>query len=264
VLSCAQLNRSVAAAQPAAHKMGVAELHGMLRRKLASEALGTGMLLVSVVGSGIMGERLASGISAIALLANSLATGAALLVLILIFGPISGAHFNPAVTLSDAWRGGLAWQHVPGYIGAQIFGAFCGVALANMMFALPPFSASTHVRSGGGLLLSEAFATFGLLATIWGCTEVRSSFTPFAVSAYITGAYWFTSSTSFANPAVTLARAATDTFSGIGPANVPAFIGAQLTGAALATFVFHWLHPIAPLAASAPVIPRAVDENYEK
>jgi glycerol uptake facilitator-like aquaporin len=236
----------------------------MLRLKLASEALGTGMLVVAVVGSGIMGERLSSGISAIALLANSLATGAALFALISVFAPISGAHFNPVVTLSDAWRGGLAWQHVPGYIGAQIFGALCGVALANMMFALPPFSASTHVRSGGSLLLSETFATFGLLATIWGCTKVRSNFSPFAVAAYITGAYWFTSSTSFANPAVTLARAATDTFSGIRPVDVPAFIGAQLIGAALATLLFQWLHKAVPPAARVAVIRQAVEESYEK
>ena len=213
------------------------------------------MLLVAVVGSGIMGDRLASGNSAVALLANSLATGAALIPLILVFGPISGAHFNPAVTLSDAWQGGVSWRFVPAYIGAQFLGALCGVALANTMFDLPPLFASTHIRSGGGLLLSEAFATFGLVATIWGCAKTRSNFTSFAVAAYITGAYWFTSSTSFANPAVTLARSATDTFAGIRPVDVAPFIGAQLIGAALATALFHWLR--------APGI-QTVEENYEK
>ena len=228
---------------------------GSLQRKLAAEALGTGMLLVAVVGSGIMGERLASGNSAVALLANSLATGAALIPLILVFGPISGAHFNPAVTLSDAWQGGVSWRWVPAYIGAQFLGALCGVALANTMFDLPPLFASTHIRSGGGLLLSEGFATFGLVATIWGCAKARSNFTSFAVAAYITGAYWFTSSTSLANPAVTLARSATDTFSGIRPVDVAPFIGAQLIGAALATALFRWLR--------APGV-QTVGENYEQ
>jgi glycerol uptake facilitator-like aquaporin len=235
--------------------MDAAAPRGSLQRKLAAEALGTGMLLVAVVGSGIMGDRLASGNSAVALLANSLATGAALIPLILVFGPISGAHFNPAVTLSDAWQGGVSWRYVPAYIGAQFLGALCGVALANTMFDLPPLFASAHIRSGGGLLLSEAFATFGLVVTIWGCAKARSSFTSFAVAAYITGAYWFTSSTSFANPAVTLARSATNTFAGIRPVDVAPFIGAQLIGAALATALFHWLR--------APGI-QTVEENYEQ
>jgi glycerol uptake facilitator-like aquaporin len=214
-----------------------------LKRRLVAEAMGTGMLLIAVVGSGIMGERLASGNAAITLLANSLATGAALVTLILMFGGISGAHFNPAVTLSSAWEGGVPWRDAAPYIGAQILGAFGGVALANMMFGLPAFVASTHVRTGGALWLSEAIATFGLLATIHGCVRLRSGVVGFAVAAYIVGAYWFTASTSFANPAVTLARAATDTFSGIRPADVPAFIGAQCVGAGLATALFRWLIP---------------------
>jgi len=214
-----------------------------MNRKLVSEGVGTALLLVAVVGSGIMGERLSGGNLAVALLGNSLATGAALVTLILVFGPISGAHFNPVVTLSDAWQGEMPWRHVPSYIAVQVVGAFCGVALANAMFELPPFFASTHIRSGGAQLLSESLATFGLLATIRGCVRLRPNAVPFAVAAYITGAYWFTSSTSFANPAVTLARSATNTFSGIRPTDVPGFIGAQLLGAALATVLFQWLVP---------------------
>ena len=214
----------------------------MLRRA-AAEALGTAFLLAAVVGSGIMGERLAGGNIAIALLANTLATGAMLVALILTFGPISGAHLNPAVTLADAWQGGLAWREAPGYLAAQIAGAFGGVAAAHAMFGEPVFRASRHARAGGAQLFSEFVATFGLLAVIWGCARLRTSAVPFAVGAYITGAYWFTASTSFANPAVTLARSASDTFAGIRPTDAPGFIAAELAGAAAATLVFRWLAP---------------------
>jgi glycerol uptake facilitator-like aquaporin len=177
-----------------------------LSRKVVAEALGTAFLLATVVGSGIMGERLAAGNVAVALLANTIATGAGLVALILTFGPISGAHLNPAVTLTDASQGGLPWHHVPVYIGAQLVGAFIGVAAAHIMFSEALFSASQHVRSGTPQLFSEFIATFGLLSVIWGCVRLRSDAVPFAVGAYITAAYWFTASTSFANPAVTLAR----------------------------------------------------------
>ena len=184
-------------------------------RRVAAEAIGTAGLLAAVVGSGIMGERLAGGNVAIALLANTLATGAMLVALILTFGPISGAHLNPAVTLADALQGGLAWPEVPGYLVAQLVGGFAGVAVANLMFGEPVISVSRHARAGGAQLFSEFVATFGLLSVIWGCSRLRASAVPFAVGAYITGAYWFTASTSFANPAVTLARSASDTFAGI-------------------------------------------------
>jgi glycerol uptake facilitator-like aquaporin len=227
----------------------------MLLRKLVAEALGTSLLLATVVGSGIMGERLAGGNVAIALLANTIATGAGLVALILTFGPISGAHFNPAVTLADASQGGLPWREVPGYLAAQVVGAFGGVAIAHVMFeerAL--FFASRHERSGVAQMVSELVATFGLLAVIWGCARRRPGLVPFAVGAYITAAYWFTSSTSFANPAVTLARAASDTFAGIRPVDAPGFIVAQLAGAAAATALFRWLVPALPTVA-----PRVVD-----
>jgi glycerol uptake facilitator-like aquaporin len=217
-----------------------------LARKLVAEALGTAFLLAIVVGSGIMAERLAGGNVALALLANTLATGAGLVVLILIFGPISGAHFNPAVTLADAWLGGVSWQLVPSYLLAQIVGAFAGVAAAHGMFDLPLFFASQHVRTGPSQWWSEFIATFGLLAVIWGTVRQRASAVPFAVGLYITAAYWFTASTSFANPAVTLARAASDTFAGIRPLDAPGFIVAQLLGAFAATALFRWLTPVLP------------------
>jgi glycerol uptake facilitator-like aquaporin len=219
------------------------------RRRVVAEAAGTALLLATVVGSGIMGERLAGGNVAIALLANTLATGAVLVALILTFGPISGAHFNPAVTLADASQGGLAWRDVPAYIAAQVIGAFAGVAAAHVMFEVPLFFASRHVRSGPAQAFSEFVATFGLLSVIWGCARLRSDAVPFAVAAYITAAYWFTASTSFANPAVTLARSASDTFAGIRPADAPAFIVAQLLGAAAATGLFRWLVPALPTSA---------------
>lgn len=221
-----------------------------LRRRIVAESLGAAMLLAAVVGSGIMGERLAGGNVAIALLANTLATGAALLALILTFGPISGAHFNPVVTLADAWQGGLSWREVPAYITAQITGAFAGVAAAHLMFGLPLFFASRHQRAGSAQMFGEFVATFGLLAVIRGCAGVRSrsslfAAVPLAVAAYISAAYWFTSSTSFANPAVTLARSMSDTFAGIRPLDVPGFILAQLGGAGAATLLFTWLLPSA-------------------
>jgi glycerol uptake facilitator-like aquaporin len=202
-----------------------------------------------------MGERLAAGNVAIALLANTLATGAALVALILTFGPISGAHFNPAVTLADASQGGLPWRDVPAYLIAQIIGAFAGVAVAHVMFELPLFFASRHARGGAAQIFSEFVATFGLLAVIWGCARRRSSAIPFAVAAYITAAYWFTASTSFANPAVTLARSATDTFAGIRPVDAAGFIVAQLFGAGAATALFRWLVPDLPEVAESIVMP---------
>jgi glycerol uptake facilitator-like aquaporin len=227
-----------------------------LARKLVAEFVGTLLLLATVVGSGIMGERLAGGNVAVALLANTLATGAALVALILTFGPISGAHLNPAVTLADASQGGLPWSEVPLYLLAQCAGAILGVATADLMFDLPAFSLSQHARSGPSQLLSEFVATFGLLAVIWGCSRKRSSTAvPFAVGGYITAAYWFTASTSFANPAVTLARSLTDTFSGIRPIDAPGFIAAQLVGAAAATALFRWLVPTLPATAEQVVVP---------
>ncbi|MCA1564482.1 MAG: aquaporin [Acidobacteria bacterium] len=227
---------------------------------MTAEACGTALLLAAVVGSGIMGERLAGGNVAVALLANTLATGAALVALILTFGPVSGAHFNPAVTLADASQGGLAWRDAAAYLAAQVAGAFAGVAAAHLMFGEPLFSASRHARGGGGQVFAEAVATFGLLSVVWGCARTRSAAVPFAVAAYITSAYWFTSSTSFANPAVTLARSFTDTFAGIRPADAPAFMIAQLAGAAAATALFRWLVPALPEdAAAAVVVPHSGD-----
>jgi glycerol uptake facilitator-like aquaporin len=227
-----------------------------LARRSIAEGLGTALLLAAVVGSGIMGERLSGGSVGLALLANTVATGAALVALIVTFGAISGAHFNPAVTLADATQGGIAWRDVPAYVGAQVVGAFAGVATAHVMFEEPVFSASTHARSGGAQLVSEFVATFGLLAVIWGSVRRRPSTVPFAVGAYITAAYWFTSSTSFANPAVTLARAASNTFAGIRPIDAPGFVVAQLLGAASATLLFRWLVPKLADVTEGTGIPR--------
>ena len=230
-----------------------------LSRRITAEGIGTALLVATVVGSGIMGERLAGGNVAVALLANTLATGSALVALILAFGAVSGAHFNPAVTLAVAAEGGLPWVEVAPYVGAQLSGGVVGVAIANLMFELPAFAFSGHPRHGAAQLLSETVATFGLLCVIWGCSRLRSSAAvAVAVGAYITAAYWFTASTSFANPAVTVARALTDTFSGIRPSDVPAFICAQLLGAALATGVFRWLIPTLP-AVAPRVVARARD-----
>ena len=223
---------------------------GNLLRRTAAEALGTALLLSTVVGSGIMGERLAGGNVAVALLANTLATGAGLVALILTFGPVSGAHLNPVVTLADAWQRGLAWRDVPAYVAAQVIGAVAGVMVAHVMFGEPLLTASQHAREGLPQLASEFVATFGLLSVIWGCSRSRPSATPFAVGAYITAAYWFTASTSFANPAVTLARSLTDTFSGIRPVDAPGFMLAQLGGAVAATLTFRWLAPALPRTAA--------------
>jgi glycerol uptake facilitator-like aquaporin len=223
-------------------------------KKATSEAVGTAFLLATVVGSGIMGERLAGGNVAIALLANTLATGAGLVALILTFGPISGAHFNPVVTLADAWEGTRPWTDVPGYVAAQLFGALLGVAVAHAMFGEAVFTASQHVRSGWAQLLSEFVATFGLLSVIGGVSRKSAQFTPFAVGAYITAAYWFTSSTSFANPAVTLARSLTNTFSGIRPGDAPGFIVAQIGGALAATALFRFLAPARRLEPELPSV----------
>jgi len=213
-----------------------------LARRAAAEALGSAFLLATVVGSGIMGERLAGGNAALALLANSTATGAALVALILALGPISGAHFNPAVTLAAAWERGLPWREVPHYLAAQLTGAIAGVVAANAMFELPAVSLSRHARHGPAQLLSESIATFGLLLVIRACAR-RSDSTAvaFAVGGYIAAAYWFTASTSFANPAVTIARALSDTFAGIRPADVPGFVAAQLAGAAAAIATARWM-----------------------
>ena len=223
-------------------------------RPVVAEFVGTALLLLAVVGSGIMAQRLCGNNIGLMLLANAIATGGALIALILAFGPISGAHFNPVVTLVDAWQGGVSWAHVGPYIVAQILGALAGTALANGMFGLPLVFPSHHVRSGAPLLVSEFVATFGLLATIWGCVRSRASATPYAVAAYIVGAYWFTPSTSFANPAVTVARSLTDTFAGIRPLDVPLFIIAQLLGAFAATALFAYLLPISKANAEAIVI----------
>ena len=221
-----------------------------------AEALGTAFLLAAVVGSGIMGEQLAGGNVAIALLANTLATGAALVALILTFGPISGAHFNPLVSLADASQSGITWAAAARYVVAQIVGALVGVAVAHLMFAKPVFAVSTHARSGISQAFSESVATFGLLSVIWGCSRRDPKLVAFAVGAYITGAYWFTASTSFANPAVTIARTLTDTFAGIRPADAPAFILAQVVGATGATIAFRWLVPALPNTAEQVVVPR--------
>jgi len=231
-------------------------MNASLSRRIVAEATGTAMLLAAVVGSGIMAERLSGGNQAIALLANAIATGAALVALILTFGPISGAHFNPAVTVADASQSGLAWREVPGYVIAQCVGAVLGVWTAHAMFEQQVFMLSRHARSGPAQIFSEFVATCGLLAVIWGCSRRRSSAVPFAVAAYITAAYWFTASTSFANPAVTFARALTDTFAGIRPIDVPGFMLAQFAGAMAATFLFRWLAPALPDTAPDIVMPR--------
>jgi glycerol uptake facilitator-like aquaporin len=211
-----------------------------------------------------MGDRLAGGNAAIALLANTIATGAALVVLISMFGPISGAHFNPAVTLADATQGGLLWHEVPGYIAAQALGGILGVWVAHLMFGEAVLQVSHHVRAGGGQLLSEFIASFGLLGVIWGCSRRRAEAVPVAVGLYITAAYWFTASTSFANPAVTLARSFTGTFSGIRPIDMPGFIVAQLAGALTATLLFRWLVPSLPSRAPAVVVPHAEEKEISR
>jgi len=219
-----------------------------LSRRLAAEFLGTAFLVAAVVGSGIMGERLAGGNVAVALLANTIATGAALVALILAFGPISGAHLNPAVSLADALEGGLPWKEIVPYISVQILGGIAGAIAAHLMFGLPVVSLSRHTRGGPALMFSEFVATFGLLAVIRGSSQLGLKVVAFSVGAYITAAYWFTASTSFANPAVTIARSLSDTFSGIRPLDVPFFLLSQIAGALAATLLFRWLVPRPPLA----------------
>ena len=228
-----------------------------LRARLTAEFVGSAFLVAAVIGSGIMGERLAGGNVAIALLANTIATGAALVALILTFGPISGAHLNPAVTVADAIEHGIAWPDALAYIVVQCAGGVAGAIIAHLMFGLRWYSISTHPRHGWSLVLSEFVATFGLLSVIWGCSRLRSGAVPFAVASYITAAYWFTASTSFANPAVTLARSLSDTFAGIRPPDVPLFIVAQIMGAVSATFLFRWLVPNLSVYADHVVVPHS-------
>jgi glycerol uptake facilitator-like aquaporin len=226
-----------------------------LPRRAVAEFTGTLFLVAAVVGSGVMAERLANGNVALALLANTMATGAALVALIFTFGGISGAHFNPVVTVMDALERGLSWRETPHYIAAQIFGGIGGAVVAHLMFGLPPISLSHHTRSGGSQVFSEFVATFGLLSVIWGCSRLRSNAVPFAVGAYITAAYWFTASTSFANPAVTIARSVSDTFAGIQPIDVPGFVAAQFLGAFAATILFRWLVPNLQAGAKEIILP---------
>jgi glycerol uptake facilitator-like aquaporin len=230
-----------------------------LRPRIVAEFLGTAFLVAAVVGSGIMAERLSAGNIALALLANTTATGAALVALILTFGPISGAHLNPVVSLADAIEGGLAWSETLPYIGAQTIGGVCGTITAHAMFGLPVVSLSRHIRAGPAQFLSEFIATFGLLSVIWGCSRSRSSIVPFAVGSYITAAYWFTSSTSFANPAVSIARCLSDTFAGIRPGDVPLFVVAQFAGGIAATILFRWLVPSLPSGAKDVVVPHGAE-----
>ena len=211
------------------------------QQRVASEFLGTAFLLATVIGSGIMAQRLSGGNDALALLCNTLPTGAILTVLILIFGPVSGAHFNPAVSCAFAIRGDMPWSEAGAYLLAQLGGALVGVWAAHLMFELPVWQFSTHVRTGSGQWVAEAVATFGLLLTILGCVARASGAVAYAVGLYITAAYWFTASTSFANPAVTLARSLSDTFAGIAPAGVVAFIVAQFAGMLAAVSLGYWL-----------------------
>jgi glycerol uptake facilitator-like aquaporin len=234
-----------------------------LSRRLVAEGVGTAILLAAIVGSGIMGDRLSGGNVAIALLANTVATGAALVSLILTFGSISGAHFNPAVSFADASQGGLSWTEAGWYATAQVAGAVVGTGAADRMFDLPMYSWSRHVRAGGSQAFSETIATFGLLAVIWGCSRRRSTAVPFAVGAYITSAYWFTASTSFANPAVTIARALTNTFAGIRLTDVPMFLVAQAFGATFATVLFRWLVPSLPETADVVLLPHAATRGSD-
>jgi len=220
-----------------------------LARRVVAEYVGTAFLVAAVIGSGIMGDRLANGNVALALLANTVATGAALVALIIAFGPVSGAHLNPVVSLMDALEGGLPWAETPHYLAGQFLGGITGAVAAHGMFGLSMISLSAHARSGSAQVFSEFVATFGLMCVIWGASRHRSSAVPFAVGAYITAAYWFTASTSFANPAVTIARCLSDTFAGIRPRDVPWFVVAQLLGGFAATLLFRWLVPGLPARA---------------
>ena len=232
----------------------------LLSRRLVAEFLGTLLLVAAVLGSGIMAERLANGNVALALLANTIATGAALVALILAFGHISGAHLNPVVSLMDAFEGGLPWKEVLPYMIAQLLGGIGGAVAAHLMFGLPIVSLSQHVRAGSSQWFSEFVATFGLLSVIWGCSRTRASFVAFAVGAYITAAYWFTASTSFANPAVTIARSLSDTFAGIRFLDVPWFVFAQFLGGFAATVLLRWLTPNREMQAKQVLFPRDLEQ----
>jgi glycerol uptake facilitator-like aquaporin len=232
-----------------------------LPRRVVAEFLGTAFLVATVIGSGIMADRLANGNVALALLANTIATGAALVALILAFGQVSGAHFNPVVTVMDALEKGLPWAEAPHYVVGQVLGGMTGAVVAHLMFALPVVSPSRHVRSGPAQVFSEFVATFGLISVIWGCSRLRSDAVAFAVGAYITAAYWFTASTSFANPAVTIARCISDTFAGIRPTDVPWFVIAQFLGGIAATLVFRWLVPNLQFRAKEVLLAHDSEQN---
>jgi glycerol uptake facilitator-like aquaporin len=232
-----------------------------LARRVVAEFLGTTLLVATVIGSGVMADRLANGNVALALLANTIATGAALMALILALGQISGAHLNPVVTLMDALEKGVPWAETPHYVIAQVLGGMTGAVMAHLMFSLPVISLSRHVRSGSPQVFSEFVATFGLVSVIWGCSRLRSNAVAFAVGAYITAAYWFTASTSFANPAVTIARCLSDTFAGIRPIDVPWFVVAQLLGGIAATLVFRWLVPNLQVRAKEVLLAHDADQN---
>lgn len=235
-----------------------------LSRRVVAEFFGTAFLVAAVVGSGIMGDRLANGNVALALLANTIATGAALVALIIAFGPVSGAHLNPVVTLMDALEGGLPWEETPHYLVGQLLGGISGVATANLMFGLPPISLSSHARSGSAQVFSEFVATFGLVCVIWGSSRLRSNSVPFAVGAYITAAYWFTASTSFANPAVTLARCLSNTFAGIRPRDISWFMIAQFLGGFAATLLFRWLVPSLRVRAKEVLVAHDSDQKLSR
>jgi glycerol uptake facilitator-like aquaporin len=234
-----------------------------LSRRAVAEFTGTLFLVAAVVGSGVMAERLANGDVALALLANTMATGAALVALIFTLGGISGAHLNPVVTVMDALERGLPWRETPHYVASQLLGGITGAVVAHLMFGLPPISFSHHARGGGSKVFSEFVATFGLMCVIWGCSRLSSNAVPFAVGAYITAAYWFTASTSFANPAVTIARSLSDTFAGIRPIDVAGFVGAQFLGGFAATMLFRWLIPNLQARAKEVMLPRQSPRQSE-
>lgn len=226
-----------------------------LARRVIAEFLGTAFLVAAIIGSGIMADRLSGGNIGLALLENTIATGAALVALIVTFGPISGAHLNPVVTIMDALEHGLPWSETPVYILGQVLGGIVGAITAHLMFGLSVVSFSTHVRSGWSQVFSEFIATFGLVCIIWGSSRLKPTTVPFAVGTYIVAAYWFTASTSFANPAVTIARCLSDTFAGIRPNDVPWFLVAQLAGGFVATLLFGWLVPSLPARANEVLLP---------
>ena len=233
-----------------------------LARRVVAEFMGTAFLVAAVIGSGVMADHLANGNVALALLANTIATGAALVALILAFGRVSGAHLNPAVSVMDALERGLPWAETPYYVAGQVLGGITGAVVAHLMFALPAISFSRHVRSGPPQVFSEFVATFGLLSVIWGCSRLRSNAVAFAVGAYITAAYWFTASTSFANPAVTIARCLSNTFAGIRPSDVPWFVSAQLLGGLAATLLFRWLVPNLQMRAKEVLLAHDLEQNH--